>query len=163
MLWIGIDPGKQGAIAMIEGNQQQITGVTICDMPLLPNGEVNATQLHNILIRKNSVLSTTCYVEKAQPMPKQGVVSVFSYGCGYGTILAILHLLYIPLQEIPASKWKKSFSLSKDKTESVTKAIELFPSFVSERNFYTPKGRLLDGRAEALLIAEYCRRMSNGG
>ena len=152
-LTIGIDPGQKGAIAIIQGQ----FCIDIKDMPLMPNHEVDANELYRYLNMPEHRGYRTAVIERSQPMPKQGVVSVFSYGRGYGAIVAVLQVLEIPFQEVPAMKWKKSFSLNRDKGESVTKALELFPS-LKQTVFYTPRGRMLDGRAEALLIAEYGRR-----
>ena len=156
MIHIGIDPGKQGAIGIIELND--VVDFKIFDMPLLFNKEIDGNEIYKILgvyLYEKPV----CFIEKAQSMPAQGIVSVFKYGMGYGKLLACLEILKIPYQEISSQKWKKHFSLiKKDKRESVAVAKKLFP----EIEFETKRGRLLDGRAEALLIAEYCRRVYNG-
>lgn len=152
--FIGIDPGKQGAIAFID--TQDGERLFLHDIPLLPNGDINVRSIYSFL-KMREPEESICFIEKAQPMPKQGVKGVFTYGCGYGCLLAILQIWGFPYQEIPSSKWKKHFSLSKDKGESIVKCLELFPTLIKD-NFYTPRGRMKDGRAEALLLAEYCRR-----
>lgn len=48
------------------------------------------------------------------------------------------------------SVWKRSYGLSKDKHASLNKAQLMFPT----AELHLAKN---DGRAEALLIAEYCR------
>jgi len=153
MNYIGIDPGKQGAIGIIELNNK--VEFKVFDMPLFCNKEIDGNKIYEIFsvyLYENPV----CFIEKAQAMPQQGVVSTFKYGMGYGKILAVLEILKISYQEISSQKWKKYFSLiKKGKKESVTIAKKLFP----EIEFETKRGRLLDGRAEALLIAEYCRRV----
>jgi len=47
--------------------------------------------------------------------------------------------------------WKKSLGLSSDKSKSCQKAALLWPD--RHRDFYGPRGGLLDGRAEAALLA----------
>lgn len=151
-LIIGIDPGKKGAISIIT----EYGKYEVFDMPLYPNGEIDGYAIYKCLEKSFALdYDSFCFIEKSQPMPKQGVVSVFNYGAGYGKLLAALEILKIPYQEIRPQKWKKYFSLiKKDKKESVSLAMKLFPDI----EYTTKRGRLLDGRAEALLIAEYGKR-----
>jgi len=149
--YCGIDPGQKGAIALLHKQH-----VVLFDMPLLPNNEIDARGFSRLFETHTGAF---CVLEQAQVMPKQGAVSGFNYGVGYGTIKAALRLLLIPFEEVRPAKWKKAFSLGHDKTESVTKVLELMPGLVDKTEFYTPRGRLLDGRAEALLLAIYAQRM----
>lgn len=152
MIFIGIDPGQMGAVAILHFYIDKTPRKPICfDMP------------KNIIDLKKKIkleavglgVDIFCILEQAQPMPKQGVKGVFTYGQGYGKIKAVLEILQIPFQEIHPSIWKKEFSLiKKDKKASVKVAQQLFPNI----EFYTERGRMLDGRAEALLLAEYARR-----
>jgi hypothetical protein len=62
------------------------------------------------------------------------------------------------VKEVRPQEWKKFFSLiKKTKKDSV----ELAESILGEGEFRNERGTLLDGRAEAFLIAEYARR-NNG-
>lgn len=150
MIYIGIDPGKQGAIGMIGVN----IDYRCSDIPLLCNKEIDSKFIRENILN-DLPKKVICFVEKAQAMPQQGVVSTFKYGMGYGKILAVLEILKIPYQEISSQKWKRHFNLiKKDKRESVAVAKKLFPDI----EYQTKRGRLLDGRAEAILIAEFCRR-----
>ena len=165
MIYIGIDPGKKGAIAVIRNVEPKIK---IYDMPLKENGDIDSNKLLYLLRNYEYDLSF-CVLEKAQAMRKhgavQGAVSSFTYGIGYGKILATLDSLKKQLQykEVHPMSWKKEFSLTSKKEEKLTskdrkelsekKALELFPN--QKRRFYTKRGKLLDGRVEALLIARY--------
>ena len=91
-------------------------------------------------------------------MPGQGVKSMFNYGKSYGAVLASLDISKVPYQEIQPQRWKKEFNLiKKTKYDAAAVAAKLFPD-LPKYIFYGPRGGLLDGRAEALLIAEYGRR-----
>lgn len=173
MIYIGIDPGSTGAIGIIHSrsNRQEVY-----DIPII-NKRVDFNELATILtFSENNV---KCFIEKSQPMPGQGVVGVFNYGIHYGFLLAALISEEIPYEEITPQLWKKEFDLiiSKEakaefsvteiknmaKARSVETAMNLFPKISEEfrriknrSNDYT----LLHGRAEAILIAEYCRRKS---
>jgi len=89
-------------------------------------------------------------------MPGQGVSSMFNYGMGYGIYKGIFAALDIPFQEVPPVKWKREFSLDKDKSKSIQAAKQLFPK--EAINLLKSK----DGRSEALLLAEYGRRKYKG-
>jgi crossover junction endodeoxyribonuclease RuvC len=146
---IGIDPGKAGGIAVVSTEAS-----TCIDMPLLASGEIDSLGIFRFLAKLNAGKSF-CILEKAQAMPQQGAVGTFNYGTGFGKIQAVLEILQIPYEEIRPQKWKKEFSLLKtEKKDSVAMAQKLFPSI----EFITPRGRLLDGRAESCLMAEYGRR-----
>lgn len=148
MVFIGIDPGQKGGVGFINSSIKKTYAI---DMPENTSALYNAMELK----RASDNFELFCIVEQAQPMPKQGVKGVFTYGVGYGKILAVLEVLQIPFQTVSPVIWKKEFSLiKKDKKASVKVAQQLFPKI----EFYTPRGRMLDGRAEALLLAEYGRR-----
>ena len=180
MIFVGIDPGQEGAIALIYKHNTQII-----DMPLLPEKGIDAKALYKLFwdfLKKDDVY---VMIEKAQSMPGQSSVAMFNYGGGYHTILAVLNILDAPFEEVRSNKWKTEFGLSglkkkkqgekkekmtakekavaqkKRKEMAVKIAMQMFPKMKDE--FFTPKGRMLDGRAEALLIAEYCKRKYSGG
>ena len=105
--WIGIDPGFTGAIAVIPRDADDCQSVY--DIPILKLGrvtEINRAALLDIL-RPMSRGASIAAIERAQSMPKQGVRSVFSYGCGYGILLGTLASLAIPHYIVPPSVWKK--------------------------------------------------------
>lgn len=162
MIYIGIDPGQKGGIAIIkkiihnpmdEDTQQ----IFLLETPL-NDKEIDVMTIAMFLranIPENE--QAFCILEKAQPMPKQGVTSVFNYGEGYGELKAMLKFLKIKFQEVRPQVWKKEFNLNTDKKRSASTCINLFPSI--KEQLYTPRGRLKDGIAESLLMAEYGRRI----
>lgn len=158
--YIGIDPGKAGAIAIINSSGAVLSFI---DMPLTATKEIDGEAIYSFFKKNFDVYNKEryfCILELAQAMPQQGVVSVFNYGKGFGKIQSVLEILKISTQEIRPMAWKKEFSLVKtDKVESVAKAVKMFP----EVEFFTKRGRMLDGLAEAFLLAEFCRRKHNKG
>ena len=163
MVYIGIDPGKTGAVAFIDDCQGEPDHISLHDMPLDDSGRVDACGLLNRL--QNAGGHVICFLEKSQAMPGQGVTSTFNYGTGYGSILACLQIANVPFQEVHPMSWKKEFTLvKKDKSDSVAVASRLFPQAFSRLRREKRGGGeiLLHGRAEALLLAEYCRRRTRG-
>lgn len=147
--YIGIDPGQKGGIASIAPMAED---PLLFQMPKTPRDVFLCLRnLHN-----NKSLAI---IERSQPMPKQGVVSVFSYGVGYGVLIGCLEALDIPYVEIRPQAWKKEmlsgFNNKASKATSLRVCRRLFPTV----NLIPDGCRVMqDGLAEALLIAEFGRR-----
>lgn len=143
-VYIGIDPGKSGAMAVIWGD----------NIHVIPFDEAAYS---NKLARSGlRGVNSVCCLERVGAMPGQGVVSMFRFGENFGFIRGLLQAFGIRYETVPPQKWKKEFSLGKDKKASIEVAKRLFPD-VSLR----PTDRCKvdnDGMAEALLMAEYARR-----
>lgn len=143
--YIGIDPGKSGAMAIMPA-----TG----EVQVIPFDVVKySVALAQLRGKPNDVM---CCVEKVSAMPGQGVVSMFNFGHNLGVIEGLLRGYGIPYQLVPPQTWKKEFSLSSDKTKSIEVCQKLFPnvSLLATERSRKPH----DGMAEALLMSEYARR-----
>jgi crossover junction endodeoxyribonuclease RuvC len=137
--YIGIDPGKSGAVAII----WESLAITFF--------EFNSILDFIALLNNHAVF---VLIERAQAMPKQGTVSMFNYGVNYGTYLGIFMALNVPFQAVHPAVWKKEFSLiHQDKQRSIEVAKQLFPSVSA----YLKKKKD-NHKAEALLMADYARR-----
>lgn len=152
---IGIDPGLAGAIAALRDDGALIG---VADMPASRwegMSWVNGRNLTSILLELRGGLEVSrVIIERAQPMPKQGVSSSFHYGMGFGAILAVCESMMLPMEFVHPSKWKRYFGLigdNKRKSAALDKARVMFPA----ADLCMVKH---DGRAEALLIAEWRRR-----
>lgn len=148
-VYIGIDPGKSGAIAVMttdENNQPFRIRVAAFD----------ETVYRDMLATCNDS-RVVCCIEKVGAMPGQGVVSMFNFGHNLGYSEGLLQANKIPYQLVPPATWKKEFSLiGKDKQASIEVCRRLFPH---TNLLATPRSRKEhDGIAEALLMAEYARR-----
>jgi len=159
MIYIGIKPGDDGAIAVI--NKYSVVK-SIIDMP--DNVSRGLYRFLSIMICAEDDKNVLAFVESAYINPEQSFKSIFHYGEKYGEIWAVLKILNIPFQEISQLEWKEEFSLpNRDKAESVKVAEQVFTSIrFSFNQFWAEPCDMLDYRAEALLIAEYCRRKWNG-
>lgn len=140
MEFVGIDPGKKGGIAIIDGK----------DIKAEPFSEAGFV---NIL---SNIKDGFCVVEKVGAMPGQGVVSMFSFGQNFGFIQGVLQAYKIPYELVTPQKWKKEFSVTKDKNTSIEVVKRLFPDANLKASERSRKDH--DGMAEALLMAEYGRR-----
>lgn len=149
-VYIGIDPGKKGGYAFIcESENKRIVDTKIWDDNNFAN---DLYKYINICSKENMI----CAVEKVGAVRGNGIVSTFSFGKSAGYIEGVLTALKVPYQLVPPQKWKKTFSLSNDKKQSIETCKRLFPN-VDLRA--TQRCRTdSDGKAESLLLAEYARR-----
>ena len=151
MIYIGIDPGKNGGIAKINTDTGFVKTVTFSEESLI-------FELEGYFMFDKSPLR--CVLEKVNAMPGQGVVSMFNFGQNYGFIQGVLKAYEIPYELVTPQKWKKEFSCTSDKNTSIEVCKRLFPNVNLKATDRCKKDH--DGLAEALLIAEYGRRHYNG-
>lgn len=183
---IGIDNGFTGAIAFIaDGNNIIINDmpvITVGKKPATKSKPKNENTQQGLLepdavqAKKRSrpkvrhyldlraikqMLSVEgdkhVFIEKSQPMSKggkpQGVTATASYMKAYGQLEGLLVGMNIPYTEVTPQAWKKEMmaGMGKEKRNAVIRARQLFPT----TEFLISK----DGRADAVLIAEYGRRL----
>ncbi len=142
MNYIGIDPGKGGALAVITEENALV-------FPFDRKSYVN-------ILGAMRGKQTKCCLERVGAMPGQGVTSMFSFGENFGFIQGVLEANGIPYELVTPQKWKREFGVTGDKNSAVSVCQRLFPEVPLLR---TPKSRKADdGMAEALLMAEYARR-----
>ena len=141
--YIGIDPGKSGALALLTEDGQ---------CTVVPFQE----SAYTAILKAASGPSSVCCLEKVGAMPGQGVVSMFNFGHNLGYIEGLLQAFDIPYQLVPPQTWKKEFCVTSDKNTSIEVCRKLFPHVCL---LPTAKSRKpSDGMAEAMLMAEYARR-----
>ena len=151
MTFVGIDPGVSGAMAVLwNGKEPDIVPFDVVDYADMFD--------EMLLCSESSGRDIRCVVERVHAMPKQGVSSSFSFGKNFGTILGMLAAYKIPYELVLPQKWKREFGVTADKNTSLSVARRLFPSASMRRTERCRKDD--DGMAEALLMAEYCRRHS---
>lgn len=142
MTYIGIDPGKSGALAVIKDG-----GVFV--------GPFDERTYIDVMRQCDPERTVAC-LEHVHSMPGQGVASVFKFGDNFGWIKGVLSALNIPFELVHPQKWKKEFSATSDKNTSIEVCRRLFPDVDLKRTERCKKDH--DGCAEALLLAEYARR-----
>lgn len=123
---IGIDPGTTGTICVLSDNGDYIDHLHMPTMKVGKRNRVNAAAVTAWL--KQYQNDSTCYLEKVQAMPGQGVTSMFSFGHSAGIIEGIVVALGIPVTLVTPQSWKKKAALiGKDKDAARTRAIQLYP------------------------------------
>jgi len=144
---LGVDPGLNGALALWDSDM----GILITlDMPIVKSGkhkQISEGLLADMVSRLDP---ETAWVELVHAMPKQGVVSTFTFGMGFGMVRGVITGKGVPLRLVRPQQWKSVYGLRSDKSASRAVAARLFPSCANEFS------RVRDeGRSEAALIALY--------
>jgi crossover junction endodeoxyribonuclease RuvC len=152
MIYIGIDPGLDGAIACFDPDKGHLSVVDMPVVEMLRNGkkkrEVSAQMLSQ-LIRVVEHPCTATF-ERVNAMPGQGVTSVFSFGRSSGIVEGVLAAFAIPTSIITPQTWQKAADVRGGKDGSRQRAAELFPAYAGL--FARKKD---DGRADAACMAWY--------
>lgn len=146
---VGIDPGKAGGVAAIDGD-----AVHAIPMPIVGK-EIDG---HELAILLQNLQPDTVIIEKSQAMPGQGVTSMFNYGAGFGRLLGICEALGLPYRLVTPQRWKGVVlaGTAKDKDAAVAFVRRAYPSIN-----LTPgrKRKAHDGIADAVCLAEYGRQL----
>lgn len=139
MRHIGIDPGLGGGIAVLADDGTLLQAVR------MPATERDVLEF----LGENGIGGARAVLELVRSSPQMGVVSAFSFGKGYGGLRMALAALSIPFDEVVPAKWQRAMQCRTrgDKNVSKRRAQELFPQI-----------RVTHYTADALLIADYCRR-----
>ena len=146
MIFIGLDPGSDGGIAIIDGDGKvleldRLSGMT--DAEIFRVLKTTGT-LHG---RSRAML------ERVSASPQMGVTSAFTFGGEYRALRMALTAAEIPFDEVAPFKWQRGLGCVSGGDKRVTKnrASQLFPGVL-----------VTNAIADALLIAEFCRRWEKG-
>jgi len=150
VIFIGIDPGLNGAIAFLDIERGHLS---VVDMPVLEiqrNGkakkEVSPHGLANIFTFSSPVQHAV--LERVGAMPGQGVTSVFSFGRSVGLVEGVLSAFQITVSIVTPQVWQKAAGVRGGKDGSRQRAMELFPNYAG---LFALKKH--DGRADAACMA----------
>ncbi len=151
---VGIDPGKSGGIAFLWPT------VGVLHVAPMPSYEVTRTRtktfvdeeaVHQAFTTHGPL--THAWIEDVHAMPTDAPAYAFSFGMAYGVVLGVLGALQVPRSKEAPAVWKRAMKAPADKKQSVSRAKELMPACAPM--FVGPRGGLLDGNAEAAMIALY--------
>lgn len=143
-IYIGIDPGTNGGIAFIPERGE----------PWVEKMPETERDLFDLLEMQDE-WEPFAFLEFvgagifAGKQGKMGSKSAFTFGKGVGSLRMALTARSIPFEEVTPGKWQGAMSCRTkgDKNVSKARAQELFPAI-----------KVTHAKADALLIAEHCRR-----
>lgn len=138
---LGIDPGKNGAIAWITDGKPCVE-----KMPETLQDLWGVIQdIHSDMICSSGA-TIKAYIEAVHSSPQMGVTSAFTFGQGFGHLEMALTAAGIPFERVTPQKWQKAMGCMTKGNKNVSKARaqELFPQM-----------KVTHATADALLIASY--------
>ena len=174
MIYIGIDPGKKGAWAALDPKTMSVIDWLAADCP--KNGYVNrrakghhAYYNHRMVgslleLRRRAEEESnpiTVIIEQQRTHPKEGRVSAFTTGYGFGLWTGILSAMKLPWRTVTGTVWTKEVlkgattggvfvhNQSKAKVKakkSLNFVAQMFPDFASH-----PDGLTLNRRVNAVI------------
>lgn len=152
---IGIDPGASGAcIAIYEDG-------TIKEIRF---GKVTQKEIW-LFFEELSFNECFCVLEQVAAMPGQGVSSMFTFGKNTGFIIGMLVASGIPYQETVPRSWQKALGIQprykpKKGEPGVEEPKPDFKKRLKQKSEQLyPNLKITTDTADAVLIAEFCKRM----
>ena len=143
----GIDPGTNGAIAVLDSKNPD----SVALLDLNKNSIYETTEwLHNEKV-------DTIWLENVHSLYGMSAKSNFGFGRNFGIAFAIAKLAVSdgPVQQVTPKVWQKYIGVTA-KGKAIKKQVaEIANILYPVANLYGKRGGLLDGRADALMIAHY--------
>jgi len=162
-VYVGIDPGKQGGLAVLVPitHPRPQPGTYEARATSMPETELEIWQWLKQLADSNHRL--VAVIEKVHSMPKQGVVSMFTFGRNYGTLRMALTAVGAVWEAVAPEIWQRGLNIPLRKETTVQRKLKLkeaaqrlfpqLPVWREPRSLGKQKAV-----CDALLLAEYCRR-----
>ena len=164
-IWVGIDLGKRGAICIMKENGDQ---VDIVPMPLDKEGNVCYKQLSEMFEDYEGFRGHVVY-EKLAPIFGTSKTTAFVMGHQAGAMRMLCEARFMSYTEVPAKVWQKEMfadvplikkpgSKSNDtKAMALEACRKLYPDM--KLTFGTRAKKPHDGLIDAILIADYCKKL----
>lgn len=152
MIYVGVDPGIKGAIAILDIDGD-IIGKGVYDIPVKKvdgKNKVDSEELMMLCVDEIDLDTVIICIEKVHSMPNMNSVAVFSFGETFGRICGAIEAAGVTndFHYVVPRIWKKHFGLDSDKNKSLELARSLYPTAELHLKKHSD-------RAEALLIARY--------
>lgn len=142
-VFVGIDPGVGGGIAAVN----RAGAVVFTEK--MPRDEDGIRELMPFSISHPREWQWVALIEKVHASPQMGTVSAFTFGRVFGALCMALSYSRMDWDYVQPRRWQNDLGCltGGDKNVSKAMAVKLFPSV-----------KITHAIADALLIAEFCRR-----
>jgi hypothetical protein len=162
---IGVDPGSKGAFCLFVPNTKYIEFRNTTD---------RAVDLFNwITVQDAQYNLAVCMIEEVGAIQGSAAKATFSFGANVERVNIIPEIAQISVDKVRPKEWQKFIGLVTPKNmtgpsnakqrktyikkEVANIATRLYP----KAELFGPKGGLLDGRSDSLMIAHYAARTLN--
>tara|TARA_Y100000310_G_scaffold231857_1_gene234580 strand:- start:2157 stop:2636 length:480 start_codon:yes stop_codon:yes gene_type:complete len=147
-IYIGIDPGKSGAICVIEDD-------FIRAFPC-PDNIQDMALIFAMAISVNETKAVVAYIEKVWARPTDGKGSIWKFAENYGTWKGIAGAYETDLKEVSPQMWIKYFE-----TPKMMKSARKRYLRDKARSMYPELKKVTLKTADAILIATYAKENDN--
>jgi hypothetical protein len=157
MIYVGIDPGRTGGIAIIHPD----TSVKIWPMPVSKERGINVLETLALWQSCDSE-ATIIAIEWNVARIENQSDHAFRFGLQTGQLDGIAQALGFEVMHVSPQAWMSKLGLRKKADDPnlmnrIAIVKEKYPA--AEHLLYGPRGGILDGPLEALLIAHYVKLM----
>jgi hypothetical protein len=164
VIFVGIDPGKKGAIAWMNGER---TNIDVCDTPLTKGGDFDLGKAHDILRAAcgNEGFDTRVIIEDTISVPHVAHGEKFLPASdkwlhfSLGSWCGLCASLRLPVTRVAPRAWKACMLTSiANSPQAEAMALERrFQDHDIAGMIRGPRGGPKDGRVDALWLAEMAR------
>lgn len=143
---LGIDPGRHGALALIDTVRATLQ---VWRMPILERELTTTTKhlvdAHGLADVVRGAHADEAWLEDVWAMEGEGPVGAFSFGNSKGVVEGVLGALGVALRYVPPARWKIDLRVPRNKQLAKARGHALFPGCVGILSS--------EAKAEAALIA----------
>jgi hypothetical protein len=156
---LGVDPGKNGALAVYDSETGRIAWAV--DMPSYEittrsgrkRGRLHEDELIELIILASNMGVDRAVVEEVHALPKQSTSGNFTFGYICGSIAMAVRSLGLRIEPARPAVWKRAMRIPTDAEGILARANDIFPH---ERGKWRgPRGRIFHDRIEAAMLAKY--------
>jgi len=162
--YIGVDPGASGAMCIIvvpEKGEEEIHFLDHKSNEIIERYKWLFDAGEELNIKK-------AMLEKVHSLMGMSAKSNFTFGGQFFMCVTLLTLQRFGWDYVQPKTWQKTVGIP-EKKKGIKRSSAQLKKLVAERclqiypnaKIYGPKGGLLDGRSDALMIAHYCRLIYN--
>lgn len=152
---LGIDPGQSGAIAWLnEGTVRTIN----CDASYRDLCDF----IVEAVMHANGGVNIHAYLERVSAGPGAGVSGMFRFGQSFGALQMLLTAYQIPFDLVGPHTWQQAMGCARPKGEHKESQTAHKNRTKARAQQLFPELKITHAIADALLIAEYGRRLRAG-
>ena len=155
--YLGVDPGKKGGWAVISEEGRCLYTAAL---PYTGDQIDVVTLDSDITAWCKPFTDVSAVIEHPLVRTGESDTGHLNSGKNFGILIAIATLKGFRIHTPQPGPWKSKMRLSSDKSQSMKLCDQLFPE--AHNWIRGPRGGAFDGLAEAILIAEYQRRIDGG-
>lgn len=158
MIYVGIDPGLSGGIAIIDSDAMTSKVMKMPAGKNYPEPLLVVNELSRLLYE-----GTFCVaIEQTQTRPGQGIAASHNYGIGFGVLVGCLYAMKpVEFRMVRPQVWQKDvwgrYGAHGEDTKQRTYQAMLRAHPDRAADLTTVRGKLLDGNSDALGIATWIR------